>query len=635
MSGICGVLSVDGAPVAPGTLAALTRAGTHRGPDGVRVWEGTGAALAHLALHVTARDARETQPLVDGNLVLVADARIDNRSALRRALRDELRTPAPTDAELILAAYRHWGTDCARHLIGDFAFAVWDTEARRLFAARDPMAMRALHYAATPTHLLFATDVAPLLAAPGVRARPALSAVAAHVAGVPMASDQTFFEDLRALPAAHALSADRDGVRTWRYWDIDPTERISYADEDEYVDHFRELFAEAVRCRLQDTDQAGLFLSGGVDSGSIAATAGWLREQGRLDGPPLRTYSWAFPTLAACDERAISSLITTRYGQPATAIDVEAIPLIGPDPATHPDRDEPFTGVYQALLHAGLTTARDDGARLMLMGHRGDLVAGEPIYGYADLLRHGRLRTFGRELRHHAQLWDESAWSLFQRYAWGPWKASLRERLGRTVHAPVLPSWMEPALRDALAPPSAPPWPTPAGLGPDRRQRYWALLGPFHMRTATWLERLAARAGLAYADPWSDRRLVSFALAVPPRVFCRAGYIKQLPRRALAGIMPEAARRRVQKVNPEPLWRRSLVEHARPYVESVCSALHSEALGWVDGAEVQHHCRRYYQDETRAEFPLWDVLTLDLWLRALPAQNQPFRSHDNTPSLRP
>jgi asparagine synthase (glutamine-hydrolysing) len=147
------MVNLDGAPVEPAALKKMARAAGHRGPDGIRYHTERAVGLAHLALNITPESAREHQPLVSerGDLVLVADVRIDNREELVRTLwgGGYLPDEPPTDAELILEAYRRWGEGCPAHLIGDFAFAIWDGRRGRLFAARDAMAMRALYYASS------------------------------------------------------------------------------------------------------------------------------------------------------------------------------------------------------------------------------------------------------------------------------------------------------------------------------------------------------------------------------------------------------------------------------------------------------------------------------------------------------
>ena len=264
MSGLCGCIHYTDRPGTADTMAPMANAAAYRGTDGVDTWTGPHASLVHLALNVTAADERESQPLVDDALVLVADARIDDRSTLQSKVRGQLRADSPTDADLILAAYRRWGTDCPAHLIGDFAFAIWDRDERQLFAARDPMGMRPFHYRADDERFLFGSDVKQLLAAPEVPTQLSDPMIAAFLQNRFTPLKWTFYEGIFRLKPAHALVVRPGGwSKTWRYWDIDPSKRIHYDDQRDYVEHFREVFAESVRARLRSTEPVGLFLSGG------------------------------------------------------------------------------------------------------------------------------------------------------------------------------------------------------------------------------------------------------------------------------------------------------------------------------------------------------------------------------------
>ena len=142
MSAICGIVHFDGKPVGKSDLETMVESSPDRGPDGARYHIDGNAGFAHLAFHVTPQSVNEKQPLVsdDGRLALVADVRLDNREELAGKLsitKERLREL--TDPELLLLAYQEWGNDCARHLLGDFVFAVWDRQKRELFLARDPL----------------------------------------------------------------------------------------------------------------------------------------------------------------------------------------------------------------------------------------------------------------------------------------------------------------------------------------------------------------------------------------------------------------------------------------------------------------------------------------------------------------
>jgi len=150
VSGIYGIVHHNGAPVTRETLAPLATAMSFRGPDGHGQWCGDTAGLGHLMLHTTPESLGERQPAglrAAPHLVITADARIDNRDELF----DALGTPGPgrdktPDSSLILAAYERWGEDCLKRLLGDFAFAIWDSRERKLFCARDPFGCNSFVY---------------------------------------------------------------------------------------------------------------------------------------------------------------------------------------------------------------------------------------------------------------------------------------------------------------------------------------------------------------------------------------------------------------------------------------------------------------------------------------------------------
>ena len=632
MSGICGMVNFDGAPVEPGALEKMAQAAAHRGPDGVRYHTEGAVGLAHLALNIAPESARERQPLASkqGDLVLVADARIDNREDLARTLWGGGRSPGepPTDAELILEAYRRWGEGCPARLVGDFAFAIWDARRGRLFAARDAMAMRALYYRVEPRRVLFGTEVKQILAAPGVPARIFEPAVGAYLAGPFGNLEWTFYEGVSQLAPAHALVVDAGGQRTWRYWDIDPDFRIEYRTEEEYVEHFLEVFLEAVGCRLRSTKPVGLFLSGGMDSGSIASAAGWLLgREGLAEGRVFRAYSWAFEELPQSDERHISSGIASHYGFPVTDVPADEAWPLKDYPAHGPDQDEPWIWPYQTLIEHTLAAARSDGAGLVLSGDRGDLMVGDVVFDHLGLLRAGQLSTLWDQLRAHARrskvsLGRASLSQLLKPLLLETWPRGteralgLRRRLRRPEHSPPYPPWVRPefAERIGLAEIIEQSEPRPPVTDHARRMRYELIFTPMHLRGMVWSERTWARYGLGFADPWSDRRMAEFVMAVPQWRIQRVGEFKRIARLAMRGLMPEQVRQSVAKIAPTPLYHRALKEQARGTVLDLLAGSQAAARGYLDEDALRNYFERFVRGgPERPE--VWWSLTLEMWLR--------------------
>ena len=189
-----------------------------------------------------------------------------------------------SDGELILRAWRRWGPDCPNHLLGDYAFALWDARRRRLFCARDHIGARPFYYARAGERFVFASAVPAVLAAPGVSDRLDDDFVAAHLTHIALdTTTHTFFAAVRKLPPGHALTVTGDGrLRTERYWRPEDVPRTRPASDDACAQECLDLCARAVRDRLRGSGPVGAHLSGGLDSSGVAALAAReLRRQGR------------------------------------------------------------------------------------------------------------------------------------------------------------------------------------------------------------------------------------------------------------------------------------------------------------------------------------------------------------------
>ena len=631
MSGLCGIVSREGRPVDAGILRAMLDAGAHRGPDGARAWLGEGAALGHLALDTAPEDRLERQPLAESGLVVSADARIDNREQLAHshAAAGEPARRTAASSRLILAAYQRWVTACPEHLLGDFAFAVWDARERSLLLARDAMGLRPLYYRLTPSQLLFASEIGQLIACPVVPVELDERMVAAHLTGQPTPLDWTFYRGIAQLPPGHALLVEGSRHRLWRYWDVDPGHRIRYRNDQDYAEHFRDLFKEAVRCRLRSVRPVGLMLSGGVDSGSVAATAGWLleNERERLSVPSFRTYSYAFDRLTQCDERHVSRLITDRYCLSATDVPAEdAHPLAG-FPEHGPTRDAPSYLAHQPLHERVFARARADGVATMMTGCRGDLLVGCD-HDHLGLLATGLWREVLADLRTESgnsrrfprivakRLLLPALMSWWPPCTLVPMRRRLWGRMAGWHMVPPYPDWLRTDFADRVGLAElAQRVEAPPGLAASSvRQRYETIFIELHMRSLVDLERNQARFGLAIADAWSDRRLAEFVLAIPQSQLHRPSDYKSLARRAMIGLMPEEARRKVGKVTLGPLAHYALRTAARNTISDLITDSEVAARGYVLENKLQAFYEAVRLGE-RSVAGLWGILSLERWLR--------------------
>ncbi|MGR3495024.1 asparagine synthase-related protein [Citreimonas sp.] len=558
MSGICGIVSFGAAPPPDAaTVRGMTAALERRGPDGTTHWIGDGVALAHTRLVTTPEARAETQPLVHApsGCVITADLRLDNRRDLSERLSIDLGARTVGDAELVLAAWLRWGEACPEHLLGDFAFALWDPRKRLLFAARDQMGMKQFIYGCTgPSRLIFASSPSAVrLVAP--EAFPLNEARVADYLEDMEAIDRTstFFRGILRLPPAHRLVFDEKGLRVSRYWQLKmPPERIGSARDHE--DAFLDAFTEAVRARLRGAGPVGSMMSGGMDSSAVVATASRLLAD--TGAGPLRTYSVVSPDPEGCKETQAVDAMMDVPGIHATRIRRDG----PPDSLQHrldalARSEEPFDSTM-SLLRAIYRAARDDGVRVVLDGAAGDIVFSEGDV-HARLLARGRWRDVLRDAAGARQFWNGHGPRPARALAAAAWRLALPERV-RLMRRGIL-STLSPV--DYSGPPMVSDdlarrvhlqarrraFFAPGQDGPRVPERVAAVLIPGLTVGRERYDRVAAEYGIEPRDPFMDLRVIRACLQTPPEFMQAQGWPKYLLRQAMREKLPDAVRWRRDK----------------------------------------------------------------------------------------
>ena len=317
MSGIVGILNLDGRPVEPLLLQRLTSYLGFRGPDASNTWISGPLGFGHTLLQTTDDTPREQQPFsLNGQVWIIADARVDDRLTLAKklGLADRLHLQQITDVELILQAYLSWGQSCVEHLLGDFAFAIWDAHKHLLFCARDQMGVKPFYYAQVGKTLVWSNTVNCLRLHPAVSSRLNEQAIGDFlIACANYNETTTFFADIKRLPPAHVLRVQHGTeVAIRRYWTMPRPGLICYNHVSDYVDQFKAVMSEAVADRLR-TEKVAISFSGGLDSATVAATA---LDVAKQTGKPLdlQGFTMVYNQLIPDRERYFSGLSADSLG---------------------------------------------------------------------------------------------------------------------------------------------------------------------------------------------------------------------------------------------------------------------------------------------------------------------------------
>jgi asparagine synthase (glutamine-hydrolysing) len=278
MCGIAGIADLSGATVIePRRLAAMAAILGHRGPDQAGVYVDDFVGLAHRRLSIIDLGGG-AQPLCneDRSVWITYNGEVYNYRELRRRLvAHGHRFATATDTEVIVHLYEERGSACVEELNGQFALAIWDSRARRLFLARDRMGIRPLHYAWRGKKLVFGSEVKVLFAGTDMPRRFDLRALVQIGTLWSTIPGRTAFEGVRELPAGHGMVVDEGGHSLWRYWDVPFGSRGAWLSEPPgaIAGRVRELLADAVRIRLRADVPVGAYVSGGLDSSAVAALA--------------------------------------------------------------------------------------------------------------------------------------------------------------------------------------------------------------------------------------------------------------------------------------------------------------------------------------------------------------------------
>jgi asparagine synthase (glutamine-hydrolysing) len=289
----------------------------HRGPDDAGEWWSADGCvgLGHRRLSIIDLSPAGHQPMQDtrGDLCIVFNGEIYNFPDLRRELEAKGHLfLSHTDTEVVLGAYREWGTECLSRLNGMFAFALYDGRRRQLFMARDRAGEKPLYYALANGELRFASELKGLMADTALARRIDPEALDCYLAMGFVPGERCILQGVKKLPPAHAMMFDLKTGQAcvWRYWRLPELETSSVAgapNEIELLEELESLLEDAVRRQLVADVPVGILLSGGVDSSLVTAMAA-------RAAPKVKTFTIRFPGHGKYDETEHARLIARHFG---------------------------------------------------------------------------------------------------------------------------------------------------------------------------------------------------------------------------------------------------------------------------------------------------------------------------------
>lgn len=615
MSAIWGVIYRNGKRVSEEAKRSLVDRLSLYKVDSINTWEKGSIYLGCGLQYITQESLQEILPFYDRykGLAITADAIIDNRSELFKQLKiPKEAQPCITDSELILLSYEKWGADCPRYLIGDFSFVIWDEKKDELFCVRDHVGKRTFYYYCDDNTFAFGTLIKPIFDLVGKK--PDLNdkwiadflVLKGPVLSVEYAESP--YEGIYQLEPGHSLTVDKKGRTKRRYWDpLKEVKPLKLKSDEEYIEEFKKVFFEAVRCRLRSISDVGIMLSGGLDSGSIACVAAQeLSGEGKrlraFSSIPMEGYEFNDKKYRHFipDEREYIRTIGEKYDN----VDIEYCRNEGKDSVKDMDKyidilEQPYKTIENSFwVFSMAEKAAKKGCRVLLSGQSGNTTIsfGDFDVHIKTLFGKGKLIKMKREIDSLAKLYNLPKKRVIMEVIRVLLPYGLRKVVSNRVRKNIKDYEAFPVNPELVE-----KWNVKKRLekkGYNLKPEKFYNLKDIHKYIVdnVSFSQVAipeTKASLAYGiverDPSRDKRVIEFCLSLPSDQFVRNGVERRLIREAMKGILPEKIRSNCTK---RGLQAADWIQRLKPSWQDICVD--------IERALENEHIKRYI-DTSRLE----------------------------------
>ncbi len=550
MSAIYGMINKKGEPLDTALTERIQQAIGNNAHAETGTWLVENVLLGHGNLQISHRQQHDPQPLADNNLVITGDIRIDNRQALFPVLGivRELHDTYP-DSRLILEAYKKWGADCTNHLEGEFAFAIWNNQSKKLFCAVDHVGFRSLFYYDTPDVFVFCSEMKGILA---VKQTPNIFNEEIIVEYFFRQSDQqkTHNAEIFALCGGNRLFVERGKMSIERYWTLQPSDKYRFTKDEEWAQCLRELLFEAVGNRMDTPLPVGITLSGGLDSSTVACIASSILKK---QNKQLFAFSSVLPeghTGIERDERYYIELLGKELGN----IDQTYIHAPEKGPFTDLEKvfeiEESLPTVFHYIDYAIFDAVRAKGVGVLLSGLGGDnFVSFKGNAAIYRLLGQNEWATSGKLLSQVHKYESRSYWSVIKTELIAHtavykkfYSFRDRNRINWQNYTPLNDAFLKKYTRK-----------------PDIADRSMDLQASIDQVNSGYIGRMLSlcayrsnTSGFEMGLPLFDRKVIEFMSSVPISQFRTGGSRRSIVRRAMEGLIPQEIQNRTDKLPYSP-----------------------------------------------------------------------------------
>ncbi len=625
MSAIFGILDTNARPVEPSWITSLQDNLAHRGPDGQTIYAEPSLVLGHMLLQVTPESVYDNGPYEAGNLVIIANARLDERQELMGQLEiDSSQFTSITDTTLLLHAYKKWGRDFVKKIFGDFTFAIWDKITKQLFCGRDQVGVKPLFYYFQDGRFVFSTELRSIIRLPFVETRMDNRYFRNRAIAICDDPGNSGWTNIKRVQPATTLLLSSGVVQTKIYWQPRYKRNKHYKTEEDSAAAVRLLLEKIIADHTRVIGTVGASLSGGLDSSSITCLAAKkLQTEGKNLVSASSVYTPGYSNPGYPDE--------TEYIQAVLEQEKNIMPTF----VHHGDhsfiktlsekfrRNYATVNAFYYVDEALYNKFKEQSVKRVLSGYLGDLtVTNSSINPFAMMLGSGRVKALW-QLASKYNKQDNQPLAAFLKYSifteftpkwfqdgWNNRKN--RETVSRDVG--LLPLRLLPAEKKSLQQKVDTTFRFPNRGTQNMVNQVW----PKDVYLFDEEEDCAAsHHQLEVTYPLCDRRLIELLLQIPVEHFYAGGIKRGLIRKAMAGILPEKVRTRKTKGSYSPGYTKLIQKEIVQIVEIFNTGWHSaEISDMVDLDNLKATFKNLSESEIEDSFTYhnWTLIEIFIWL---------------------
>jgi len=560
---MCGIAGIIG-DFTEHQLDAMLSGQHHRGPDATGKYKDDNfAALGHNRLAIIDLSAKSNQPFVDNSsrYVIVFNGEIYNYIELKKELQNQYVFKTESDTEVLLAAYIVYGKSCLEKLNGMFAFAIWDNNDKKLFAARDRFGVKPFCYSVKDQIFYFSSEIKALHAA-GISKIPNDKVWASYFAygsyGTP---DETFWEGIAQLPGGHSLEYENQHltIEKWYCFEDEVAKQPKNLTYNQAKKKYVALLKDSIKLRFRSDVPVGFNISGGLDSSVLLALVNNFNNNDKINAYTFYTNNPDYDELPW----VVKMIAKTHNPLTKVLLQAEEVPDFAKKMAFQ--QDEPYGGIPTLAYAKIFEQARKDKVLVLLDGQGMD----EQWAGY--------------------DYYTQENDATIQGVQESPYKTNLlSQSFLAKAEKPIYPKPFEDEV-----------------LNKQYRDLFYTKIP----RALRFNDRISMMYSTELREPFLDYRLVELAFSLPLDFKIKEGVTKFMLREIaseyLADDLVFAPKRALQ--TPQREW---LAEDLKEWVNECFAAIEKTDLSsWFNKEELQKELQLYFERNSQSSFHIWQCIS--------------------------